>query len=172
MRVQLSQTLSQGRDCQEPEACATSDVNTYHNTRHKSHVTSNDIEPRYCCVSVLPSNTSFTNAAAAAAAASSFTRSCSKLPLPNLDLRCWLLPIHCGSTSLRNHHKSQVTHQPPQGKSHHFRSHVTRHTSHVTLSRPFTMIPMRVHSASASSILQIVKCPNPNLKFENPNSKP
>jgi hypothetical protein len=120
-----------------------------HRPRVIRHVTSNDMEPRYCCVSLLPSNTSLTNAAAAAAAASSFfTRSCSKLPLPNFDLRCWLLPMHCESTSNVTLHTPDV-----KGK----KSHATCHTSKVTLSRPFTMIPMRVQSASASSILQIVK---------------
>ena len=76
-----------------------------HRPRVIRHVTSNDMEPRYCCVSLLPSNTPLTNAAAAAAAAASsfFTRSCSKLPLPNLDLRCWLLPMHCESASVKRH---------------------------------------------------------------------
>jgi hypothetical protein len=162
VQVQLSQTRPQGRDHWEPEECHVSHVKrhmsyltshtslaTHHTSHVIRHVTSNDMEPRYCCVSLLPSNTSLTNAAAAAAAASSFfTRSCSKLPLPNFDLRCWLLPMHCESTSNVTLHTPDV-----KGK----KSHATCHTSKVTLSRPFTMIPMRVQSASASSILQIVK---------------
>jgi len=162
VQVQLSQTRPQGRDHWEPEECHVSHVKrhtsyltshtslaTHHTSHVIRHVTSIDMEPRYCCVSLLPSNTSLTNAAAAAAAAASsfFTRSCSKLPLPNLDLRCWLLPMHCESASVKRH-ASHVTRHT---------SHFTRHTSKVTLSRPFTMIPMRVQSASASSILRIVK---------------
>ena len=50
---------------------------------------------------------------------------------------------------------SRFTHQTSKVRN--LTSHVTSHTSKVTLSRPFTMIPMRVQSASASSILQIVK---------------